>query len=891
MQNNSTSKNIMSLRENTCTFSLDDGVKDCSDDSKFQFYTKCLHNRVFILYPSFCTPLIIKPSDNIWLTIVTDEGFYKAYSNAPDIDIDKEVAGIQICRMINTLLKFTEWGTKEIKDAPLFDSNEKAEKFISCYYMGQLSDAKIFSKMGLMPDEGLKLYKREVDEKKFFSTMRSSIKNYCVKNGLQYIFQINIISEDILGNSEDSKMYNISWIVPEVIEKNKPPVFCELQDLFIQNFVKVNREQDESTDKNNLLYAYNIEKLSNENVFELSFDNPVQSFHPVYVTNKTYLDIGHLTDVHVSSRQHAFQKSKARVLFGETTKDISPEIGDMVNVSFHNLKKLMDEFGKSVDILIITGDIYDFLINLDLTTVETDMDVVSNLWDLFNIKDKNNLKKRYVKGIDFITIYSLFKYFYDTYKKPILFVSGNHEAYNNPYGISPRIAGLKRANEGIPADHNLTIYEAILMFGKAYGDVTTTFGRRETKNFEWTYNLLTPLNNFCIEFSNQCFLGLEWGDKEEIFDKPLTGHGFGHLPRANKSINSTQYDLISTVAENKDKNIKILFSHFTYVNYALDLKITEEGKVHTLDLNKHTIASLNLPFNKYNHGTFEINIDKVFKCIANNTFRYIISGHSHRAGLYRIIDQGYFFPYKCIGFDPYSNKQPEKIAQFEGNKTRILVSPSGGPIPVQNYNHELKTFSLASPSGTAIKFDGNGNDSLEPVYTVQPRFAVALDYFDILKNGFLNFENVESGVFKFFRSDKSEHEFTLEFHEDLNLPTWNFVKQIVFTVQLWEKNFESFYYSNFNSNKNTITIVLGKKVFHKLLIYNQIFITFLFNNNLKSFDSFKQYNFSSPWNFPIKIIKNFTIVGDIYVELPGFIILRNPSHGEIPDLEWYEDFL
>ena len=73
---------------------------------------------------------------------------------------------------------------------------------------------------------------------------------------------------------------------------------------------------------------------------------------------------------------------------------------------------------------------------------------------------------------------------------PAFLVSGNHDCYWYPYGMSPRVAaktpgdgvfeagdkwyrtsgsGLKRANEGIPADHNLTFYEAILTFGTTFG--------------------------------------------------------------------------------------------------------------------------------------------------------------------------------------------------------------------------------------------------------------------------------------------------------------------------------------------------------------------------------------------------------------------------------------
>ena len=104
-------------------------------------------------------------------------------------------------------------------------------------------------------------------------------------------------------------------------------------------------------------------------------------------------------------------------------------------------------------------------------------------------------------------------------------VTGNHEAYEMPYGISPRVEigswsfnlggremlGLDteeyrqevekasqwvkgKGNAGIPADNNLTIYEAILAYGPTYAQI---YSSQNFKNeqFDWFHTLFTPFSD------------------------------------------------------------------------------------------------------------------------------------------------------------------------------------------------------------------------------------------------------------------------------------------------------------------------------------------------------------------------------------------------------------
>jgi len=89
----------------------------------------------------------------------------------------------------------------------------------------------------------------------------------------------------------------------------------------------------------------------------------------------------------------------------------------------------------------------------------------------------------------------------------------------------------------------------------------------------------------------------------------------------------------------------------------------------------------------------------------------------------------------------------------------MLVSACGGPIAVQNHHEELLGTGLDLPSGSYIKngemgvFNATNENS-------KPRFAVALDFMDILGPGkhelkkgvFVNFHSTEKEPFNFHAS-------------------------------------------------------------------------------------------------------------------------------------------
>ena len=111
--------------------------------------------------------------------------------------------------------------------------------------------------------------------------------------------------------------------------------------------------------------------------------------------------------------------------------------------------------------------------------------------------------------------------------------------YSLPYGLSPRVLWV-RANQGIPADHNLTIQEALLIYGPDYGHVVK-LGRYNKENVEWLDRVFNPITDYVMAYQEQRFIGLAWGDSESIAGAAVRGGGV--LPRADESLSDAQYEL------------------------------------------------------------------------------------------------------------------------------------------------------------------------------------------------------------------------------------------------------------------------------------------------------------------------------------------------------------
>jgi predicted MPP superfamily phosphohydrolase len=168
----------------------------------------------------------------------------------------------------------------------------------------------------------------------------------------------------------------------------------------------------------------------------------VQAWHPVMTKPATHmLKLGHLTDSHISVRAATIGRSPAKVI--ESDKATAPylgEVGKRVAHTFKSFKALVDAVKeKGADVLAITGDVIDFNRNLDPEHTK-DKKTVKDVWLSLNaIANVYSPGGGYKRCIDQLYFYSLLMYALRDKHMPAYYVTGNHEGYQWPYGISPRV--------------------------------------------------------------------------------------------------------------------------------------------------------------------------------------------------------------------------------------------------------------------------------------------------------------------------------------------------------------------------------------------------------------------------------------------------------------------
>ena len=730
---------------------------------------------------------------------------------------------------------------------------------------------------------------------------------------LTHLFEIELSVAGLKTKPAPDKAYTLSWMVTCVYQQAKngagQPVLpgvkqWEHQDKLIYDFLWMMKQKKQHFVRP---FAFDVSTIKQDDIGKQHTDeaNRLKAYHPVMFKNKAALHIGHLTDVHVSSRHFALAKSKVQAIPG-----VSDAIGARVTNSFVALKELFDNVRKQgADAIFLTGDLIDFNQNFDPTKLSGH--APKDDWALFDLSKQFKQGKAidgslYPRGLDDMLAYSLLKYSCQ-HDCPVFMTVGNHEAYDVPYGIAPRLNGrgiaqtyqqtvelrkkmadrearaaaldeqaaaierdsdassakqaealrnkaasiraerepgepvapdnltatgstwmadpaaraasmqpaadgardigrrverlfggsgtgdsplqqaLKsvkqqtdissnnayaysdsRANEGVPADHNLTIYEACMIYGPSYGQLVKAWNFTPS-NLDWFFMMFTPLADYQVHFGgSQCFVGLDWGDSEiminadmtlgeaaqtvargldndaaahskvtdqlgnawESVKTELTGNLTG-LPRANKSINRTQQVLLAgALTQGKAKNV--LFTHFTLVNYDMPVDYSKESEPFSLDDNS---------FNEYTKGSFSVRRDWLLGSVVNHGLHFALSGHSHRAGAYRINNRN---P-AAATVAAYEPAVPGDDAQARTHhhlfsspsQTRVIVSSCGGPIGMQNVADGMQGWNLRPPSGTLLKTDAAGLDECRRVVAKErqaiPRFSVMLDYLWITK--------------------------------------------------------------------------------------------------------------------------------------------------------------
>lgn len=595
-----------------------------------------------------------------------------------------------------------------------------------------------------------------------------------MNESMAWIYQIQIDIESLPNKPSPGEFSSLAWMVPvpECYKKQKALATLqdwEYQDKLIYDFLE---SQKKNPEKSHFPDLYEFILKKDEIPISLPEQDKVikhrlKAWHPLTIGRKEKLSIGHLSDVHINSRHYALAKSPVQVIDG-----VSPVLGSKVDISFASLKNLFDQMKhEGADALFVTGDLLDFNRNIDSTKVGND---VKDQWIKFDIASNIGGGKLYRRGIDDMLMYSLLRYSYEKLKMPVFLTTGNHEAYDVPYGISPRrnakvvftgglemLNGLEgpagnrqvklpgatkvyknvddnayshiKANEGVPADHNLTVYEACLMYGPTYGQAITS-ENFTPENYDWFFTLFTPLADYAIGYKSQCFIALDWGAAENYIN--LLGHenplnndyqGLGILPRSVESVSDRQKELMENVFyfRKPKATSTYLFSHFTIANFSMGTPFAKDGRDNRVT---HKVGDLN----SYNVGTCEKNQQWLYEECVNKHINFHFSGHSHRAGVYRVESNGSQNNERIISaFDPDITPNHPNNSVHGG--TKLIVSSCGGPIGVQNYDNELFGFNMRVPSGTLLNEDANPpikavKTDTKKVPFAKPRLCVAIDY-------------------------------------------------------------------------------------------------------------------------------------------------------------------
>lgn len=938
-----------------------------------------------ILYPNLATPLILHSSEKVLNFFIAAEGksklLFGVNPTSTSYPLPAPLGYLYVDKHLR-IYPINEKKLKEdIKNGRLWKDGKvcaKAAQYVKVWCLGPLGEGLIKDVTGKTIAHVRPKTVQEFNNRK---PAYEDISDPLAQNSnIEWLYQIQIELENLPEKILEEDIVSLAWMIPMAdrykTEKELQGIEdWEYQDKLIHDFLE---EQKRDSRKNHVsdLYEFDVATATSSKFPKIKNRVPhrLKAWHPIIRKNKHSLRIGHLSDVHINTRQFSLAASEAQVIEG-----VSKRVGEKVDNCFVALRELLERMKEAgADAIFITGDLLDFNRNLDPRQVKGANP--NDQWPIYNLLENIANGKLYPRGLDDMLVFSLLRYCYEKLKLPVYITTGNHEAYDVPYGISPRAnpfvidsavkqitsntdaviparlrasvlkgnyvlktvtkisdrvksipyvgqgwsstvegweALLKKAaremgvttnphdfelfdtkmNEGIPADHNLTIYEACLAYGPSFPQAVKPFNFFP-ENFDWFFTLFTPLSDFRIDYQGQVLIGLDWGDSEimvnlDVSGKELYNAPWNHagvmgslmgLPRANESLNERQRNMIEE-ARFTHKRV-MLFTHFTLINYDLPFSLSHKTPYF---LPRDDV------FNEFTKGTFSKGRDWLYPRL-NNGIHYTLSGHSHRSGVYRLIisESGAM---SAAGYQPGEyNKSNESASQtykdfFRNSSTsRVVVSSCGGPIGVQNLKGELYGWNLMPPSGTLIDIDIDGPAELRRVVptkynAARPRFCVALDYVQVHCN---------RQVLAWIPTGNHGH-YWLVFGNVLEIQ--HCIARV--SLYVWDgkpKKFTeficavapmpdhapiyNFYIANYEA---FFQKALSRK--SEDLSEKHIFVQVNFDQTLAANPLYSHYNFDDPWIFRVDVQSNegtqpfITPAGDRRAEIPdwNWFAMTNPS--------------
>ncbi len=497
---------------------------------------------------------------------------------------------------------------------------------------------------------------------------------------------------------------------------------------------------------------------------------PTMDVHPVYrraSKHKSPLRLGFISDLHLVNKFRSLKNCDLHSMpKGAETGAPSgyTSIGDTMQDSVDVLSDLFQQLGaaKDIDAVVIGGDLVDFCEDnwpefiASLHPPERDVHALAkpgptkrrrfeHIWDSSNLNDDPRDRERNSQaGLTTLGFLHLVMELAITGNKPVYVLAGNHDSYQAPFGISPRVGPtfmeVARGNEGIAADCNLTIQEAVLAFGKDYWKYfkANNFTSEVGHLFHLLFN---PLRSWTTPFGGHQFLFLDWGDDEAMLWHQ--SNSIGHLPHATESCSDADLDL-TRKAIASDRPVTA-FSHFTWACYDPGIPIDDKNR-----RQRFAIDGKDPEITPCNVGTCRLGRETMFGHFHKGEIRLAVSGHAHRASLYVLEKLEQERPdlrrprpglpatnaHVCAWHFDESGWRDDLRAH---PRTVFVVADSAGPIPRENRGR-LEGWGSRSASWTWISIRPDGVlDDVEVRATEArnslPRLAVSLDYLEYKRCG------------------------------------------------------------------------------------------------------------------------------------------------------------
>ena len=255
--------------------------------------------------------------------------------------------------------------------------------------------------------------------------------------GYSYVHEIRASRTASVRLAADQ--YNLFWINsnPDDTEKD---ISDEL-DLLIKQYATPGMQRavdnmsnwlndEQMADLNPFLqayeYDYNALNLPYTQTKQLDPAHRTEVLHPLFVqAAMDHLKIGHITDLHVATRNDAYEENLRRGFFlpdAELEEPINPDTvkGEWIIVDFNNWNKsvtaLYQKAKASCDVLLLTGDLIDY--GRGHVGIQQGQELGA---DELYLVDRN-----------WLLFYSLLASG-DSYQKPAYTILGNHDWRLNPY--------------------------------------------------------------------------------------------------------------------------------------------------------------------------------------------------------------------------------------------------------------------------------------------------------------------------------------------------------------------------------------------------------------------------------------------------------------------------